>query len=221
MASLARLLVAADPAEAFALLDILHAEAGSLRASCMWVSEPVARDLGDLWAADEVSEFDVTLGLGRLQQSFRKLCLEADHNERPPERLRGCILIAPLPGEQHLMGAVFDAEMMWREGWDTHCEFPADNAALIQLVKREWFDVVDLSLSLAFKREDWMPRMAATIAAVRSASRNPKLVVVVRGRVFFDHDEPLPDLIHSVGADGASTAAVLVVPSFQRSVSSG
>ena len=34
-------------------------------------------------------------------------------------------------------------------------------------------------------------------------------------------DEPLPDLIHSVGADGASTAAVLVVPSFQRSVSSG
>jgi len=110
---------------------------------------------------------------------------------------------------------------MWREGWDTHCEFPADNAALIQLVKRDWFDVVDLSLSLAFKREDWMPRMAATIAAVRSASRNPKLVVVVRGRVFFDHDEPLPDLIHSVGADGASTAAVLVVPSFQRSVSSG
>ncbi|MDM7942035.1 MAG: BLUF domain-containing protein [Hydrogenophaga sp.] len=221
MASLARLLVAADPAEAFALLDILHAEAGSLRASCMWVSEPAARDLGDLWASDEVSEFDVTLGLGRLQQSFRKLCLEADHNERPQERLRGRILIAPLPGEQHLMGAVFDAEMMWREGWDTRCEFPEDTATLTRLVKREWFDVVDLSLSLAFSREDWMPRMAATIAAVRSASPNPALVVVVRGRVFFDHDEPLPELIHSVGADGASTAAVLVVPSFQASAARG
>ncbi len=221
MAGLARLLVATDPAEAFALLDILHAEAGSLRASCMWVSEPAARDLGDLWAADECSEFDVTLGLGRLQQSFRKLCLEADHNDRPQERLRGSILIAPLPGEQHLMGAVFDAEMMWREGWDTHCEFPEDNAALIKLVKRDWFDVVDLSLSLAFSREDWMPRMATTIAAVRSASRNPDLVVVVRGRVFFDHDEPLPELIHSVGADGASTAAVLVVPSFQKSAKGG
>lgn len=221
MAGLARLLVATDPGEAFALLDILHAEAGSLRASCMWVSEPAARDLGDLWAADECSEFDVTLGLGRLQQSFRKLCLEADHNERPQERLRGSILIAPLPGEQHLMGAVFDAEMMWREGWDTHCEFPEDNAALIKLVRRDWFDVVDLSLSLAFNREDWMPRMASTIAAVRSASRNPDLVVVVRGRVFFDHDEPLPELIHSVGADGASTAAVLVVPSFQKSAKGG
>jgi hypothetical protein len=221
MASLARLLVAADPAEAFALLDILHAEAGSLRASCMWVSEPAARDLGDLWASDEVSEFDVTLGLGRLQQSFRKLCLEADHNERPPERLRGRILIAPLPGEQHLMGAVFDAEMMWREGWDTRCEFPEDTPTLTRLVKREWFDVVDLSLSLAFNREDWMPRMAATISAVRSASLNPALVVVVRGRVFFDHDEPLPELIHSVGADGASTAAVLVVPSFQASAARG
>jgi len=221
MASLARLLVAADPAEAFALLDVLHAEAGSLRASCMWVSEPAARDLGDLWASDEVSEFDVTLGLGRLQQSFRKLCLEADHNERPPERLRGRILIAPLPGEQHLMGAVFDAEMMWREGWDTRCEFPEDTATLTRLVKREWFDVVDLSLSLAFNREDWMPRMAATISAVRSASLNPALVVVVRGRVFFDHDEPLPELIHSVGADDASTAAVLVVPSFQASAARG
>lgn len=221
MASLARLLVATDPAEAFALLDVLHAEAGSLRASCMWVSEPAARDLGDLWASDEVSEFDVTLGLGRLQQSFRKLCLEADHNDRPQERLRGRILIAPLPGEQHLMGAVFDAEMMWREGWDTHCEFPEDNAALIKLVKRHWFDVVDLSLSLAFNREDWMPRMAQTIADVRRASVNPALVVVVRGRVFFDHDGPLPELIHSVGADGASTAAVLVVPSFQASAARG
>ncbi len=221
MASLARLLVATDPAEAFALLDILHAEAGSLRASCMWVSEPAARDLGDLWASDEVSEFDVTLGLGRLQQSFRKLCLEADHNERPLERMQGRILIAPLPGEQHLMGAVFDAEMMWREGWDTRCEFPENTAALTKLVKREWFDVVDLSLSLAFNREDWMPRMASTISAVRSASLNPALVVVVRGRVFFDHDEPLPDVIHSVGADGASTAAVLVVPSFQASAARG
>lgn len=221
MASLARLLVATDPAEAFALLDILHAEAGSLRASCMWVSEPAARDLGDLWASDEVSEFDVTLGLGRLQQSFRKLCLEADHNDRPQERMRGRILIAPLPGEQHLMGAVFDAEMMWREGWDTRCEFPEDTATLTKLVKREWFDVVDLSLSLAFNREDWMPRMADTIAALRSASRNPDLVVVVRGRVFFDHDEPLPELIHSVGADGVSTAAVLMVPSFQKSALGG
>lgn len=221
MASLARLLVAADPAEAFALLDVLHAEAGSLRASCMWVSEPAARDLGDLWASDEVSEFDVTLGLGRLQQSFRKLCLEADHNDRPQERLRGRILIAPLPGEQHLMGAVFDAEMMWREGWDTRCEFPEDTATLTRLVKREWFDVVDLSLSLAFSREDWMPRMASTISAVRSASLNPALVVVVRGRVFFDHEEPLPEVIHSVGADGASTAAVLVVPSFQASAARG
>lgn len=221
MASLAMLLVAADPSEAFALLDILHAEAGSLRASCMWVSEPAARDLGDLWASDEVSEFDVTLGLGRLQQSFRKLCLEADHNDRPQERLRGRILIAPLPGEQHLMGAVFDAEMMWREGWDTRCEFPEDTATLTRLVKREWFDVVDLSLSLAFSREDWMPRMASTISAVRAASLNPALVVVVRGRVFFDHDEPLPEVIHSVGADGASTAAVLVVPSFQVSAARG
>lgn len=221
MASLARLLVATDPAEAFALLDVLHAEAGSLRASCMWVSEPAARDLGDLWASDEVSEFDVTLGLGRLQQSFRKLCLEADHNDRPQERMRGRILIAPLPGEQHLMGAVFDAEMMWREGWDTHCEFPEDNAALVRLVKKQWFDVVDLSLSLAFNREDWMPRMAQTITDVRRASVNPALVVVVRGRVFFDHDGPLPEVIHSVGADGASTAAVLVVPSFQASVARG
>jgi hypothetical protein len=156
-----------------------------------------------------------------LQQSFRKLCQETDHNDRPPERLRGRILIAPLPGEQHLMGAVFDAEMMWREGWDTHCEFPQDTASLTRLVKREWFDVVDLSLSLAFSREDRMPRMAATIKAVRSASLNPALIVAVRGRVFFDQDEPLPERIHSVGADGASTAAVLVVRSFQKSAAGG
>ena len=57
-AELARLLIAADPAAAFDLLGALHARAGSIAALCATLFEPVARALGDLWQADDCSEFE-------------------------------------------------------------------------------------------------------------------------------------------------------------------
>jgi hypothetical protein len=66
--------------------------------------------------------------------------------------------------------------------------------------------VLDLSLSAAFRREHWLPRLTKTIDAARHASRNPTLVVVVGGRVFAEHVA----LGAQVGADAASTTALHV-----------
>ena len=63
-----------------------------------------------------------------------------------------------------------------------------------------WIDVLDLSLSAAFRRKDALPRLARTIAHARRASRNPALVVIVGGRAFVEAGAAGPD----VGADLAS-----------------
>lgn len=215
MAELARLLVAADPAEAFALLDVLQSAAGSLLLYCATVAEPAARGLGDLWAADDCSEFEVSLGLGRLQQAFRRLSADTAYSRWQPHVAR-VVLVAPQPGEQHMLGAALDAELLWRAGWDAHCEYPVDDDALRALVAGTWFDAIDLTLSASFRREHWQSRMAASIAAARSASVNPGLVVVVGGRVFHDHASgPAP---FEVGADVASTTAAHIVQVLQRSL---
>ena len=95
---------------------------------------------------------------------------------------------------------------MWNAGWNPHCEYPRDDYALEALVAATWFDVLDLSLSAAFRRQQWLPRLQKTISAARHASRNPALVVVVGSRLFTEHLA----VGAQVGADAVSTTAVQV-----------
>ena len=103
-----------------------------------------------------------------------------------------------------MLGAVLDAEVLWRDGWDIQCEFPATDAALNTLVAEHWFEAIDLSLSAAFRREHWLPRVAKTIAAARRASVNPEIVVVVGGRIFYEQGANAT----LVGADAESATAL-------------
>jgi len=202
-AELARLLVATDPAPAYALIDDRRRQDGAIVPLSASLFEPTARQLGDLWLTDDCTEVDVTLGLCRLQLAARRVSageVPAAVAIRPGRR----VLVAPQPGELHLLTASLDAEVLWRAGWDIACEFPTSDDAVQGLVADTWFDALDLSLSAAFRREDWLPRMARTIMLARIASRNPALVVVVGGRIFFDRK----DAGDRVGADRASSTAL-------------
>ena len=197
---LARLLLGAEPDAAADLVVQLHSTAGSMVDLFAHVFEPTARRLGDLWHSDDCSELQLTLALCRLQASMRELCLGATRT-----KLLGlpAVLVVPQPGEGHILGAALDSELLWRAGWDTHAEFPASDGALDAMVAGTWFDALDLSLSAAFRREHWLPRLAQTIAHARSASLNPALVVVVGGRVFAEPGTA--DL--RVGADASCISA--------------
>jgi hypothetical protein len=201
--SLLALLIAADPRPAAAMLRRLYTRAGSLAPLCATVLEPAARGLGDLWLADECNQLSVTLGLARLQATIRQLTVEAT----PVTIGLPVVLVAPQPGEVHLLGASLDAELLWQSGWDTHREFPETDAALQATLAETWVDVLDLSLSPAMPREDWLSRMAATIASARIASRNPALTVVASGRAFFEQCEACA----TVGADASTTSALQIV----------
>jgi hypothetical protein len=202
---LADLLIAADQGAALELIQELKGAQSAVQPLYATLFEPAARSLGDLWNEDSCSEFDVTLGLSRLQTAVRLLAGAA----LPPMQTgiaQPLVLITPEPGEIHGLGATMDSEVMWNAGWSPHLEFPEDDKALQDLLSGTWFDVLDLSLSAAFRRDSWLPRLTKTIAGARAASRNPALVVAVGGRVF--NEEKAAGI--SVGADLASKTALHV-----------
>jgi hypothetical protein len=195
---LAELLVATDQAASLALIQELRSGHGNDKPLFAPVFEPAARSLGDLWADDLVTEFEVTLGLCRLQSAVRLLgagTRRADLRGEQPK-----VMIAPVPGELHQLVAALDSEWLMSEGWTPQSEFPEDDRALTDLLSTTWVDILDLSLSAAFRREESLPRLTRTIALARRASLNPNVVVLVGGRAFFEDQS----VGLGVGADLAS-----------------
>lgn len=204
-------LILAEPESAQALIAQFYAETHSLRQLCTQLLEPAARGLGDLWSTDDCSEVDVLIGLSRLQSSMR----ENVAGQVPLASLDApAVLIVPQPGELHLLSAVLDAESLHQRGWAPQSAFPASDAALQEMVSTTWFDALDLTLSTAFSRDHWLPRVADTIAHVRKASRNPALVIIVGGRGFVESAQNS----RQVGADNSSQTASDVAPLILQSL---
>ena len=204
-------LILAEPESAQELIAQFYAETHSLRQLCSQLIEPAARGLGDLWGSDDCSEVDVTIGLSRLQSSMR----ENVSGVVPLVSVDApAVLIVPQPGELHLLSAVLDAESLHQRGWAPQAEFPVSNTALQGMVSGTWFDALDLTLSTAFTRDHWMPRVAETIAQVRKASRNPALVIIVGGRGCMESTQKG----QQVGADHSSQTASDVAPLILQSL---
>ena len=204
-------LMLAEPESSQELIAQFYAETHSLRQLCTQLLEPAARGLGDLWGTDDCSEVDVSIGLSRLQSSMR----ESVAGQVPSVSVNApAVLIVPQPGEMHLLSAVLDAESLHQRGWAPHVEFPASNTQLQKMVSNTWFDALDLTLSTAFTRDHWMPRVAETIAHVRKASRNPALVIIVGGRGFIESTQTG----RKVGADYSSQTASDVAPLILQSL---
>jgi methylmalonyl-CoA mutase cobalamin-binding subunit len=109
----------------------------------------------------------------------------------------GRILLAPVPGEQHRFGlSVLDA-LFRQTGWDTAQVDTLKD--MRRQLRQDWFDVAGLSLSC----DVLFGQVKPTIQALRRASRNPSLFVMVGGRFFVDH----PERAAEVGADVAVTDA--------------
>lgn len=161
---------------------------------CMELLAPTARLLGEWWEQDLCTFVDVTVGVGRLQQGLRDL--SAGLSVRPLEgsALRR-VLLVPAPGEQHTFGLVMVSEFFREAGWDV-AGGPHPQIDQVALVRKDWFDVVGFSLAA----EVHLPRLKPAIAAVRKASLNPQLGILVGGPLFLRD----PGLAREVGADAVA-----------------
>lgn len=220
---LARLLLATEPTAAFALIDNLRADGRSMMQLCAGLFEPAARALGDLWMSDDCVDVEVTLGLGHLRTALRRISIDKSSIDGPRLHLPQphAVLVAPTPREPHLLGSAIASEMFWRAGWEVRCEFPDTDAVLSQLVRDRWFDVLDLSLSVAYGREHRLPAMAASIRAARQNSLNPALTVMVNGRVFYEHPPEETDVRADGTVPGAQGLIAAALTQIQRRKSEG
>lgn len=161
---------------------------------------PAARRLGDFWTCDTCTFTDVTVAMGRLQQLLRANSSAFGLNNISEGKAADRrVLLLPCPGEQHTFGLSIVAEFFYRAGWDVTTSFMQPSASLTQLVERQWFDAVGLSLADV----DGIPRLNDCVRQIRKASMNPKVPVLVGGSVFVLN----PGLLDTTTADAVITQA--------------
>ena len=158
---------------------------------------PAARRLGDYWNEDRISFTDVTIGLGRLQQVVRTLSWQVPPHGDEHHGVQSALFVS-CTGEQHTFGLFVIEDFFRRAGWRTWIETAAQDGDTHETVAHQWFDLVGLSAN----RETQGDEVKATIAAVRKASKNPDLFILVGGRLFEQH----PELVSAVGADATAVS---------------
>jgi MerR family transcriptional regulator, light-induced transcriptional regulator len=177
---------------------------------------PVARHLGSLWETDLCDFATVTVGVARLQRLMRELSPSfgagAPLSQAAHAYTHGqghgqsdtstpaygtaqarSILLTQAPDEQHSLGLSMVAEFFRRDGWLVNGGVGPYGGDPAMRAHAEWFDVVGFSLG----GEARLPWLREKIAAVRLASRNAGVVVMVGGPLFNAN----PGWVDHVGAD--------------------
>ncbi|MFN9746701.1 MAG: B12-binding domain-containing protein [Betaproteobacteria bacterium] len=164
---------------------------------------PAARELGAMWEQDRVDFATATVSLGRLQRLMRQLSPDFGREVEHPFHGRRVLLTQP-ESEQHMFGLSMVAEFFRREGWDVLGGVAGVGVEAVAWVRRDWFDVVGFSIG----SEVGLPWLRDTIAAVRLASRNPSLVVLVGGPLFSLYPERVDEVGADATTDGRSAPAL-------------
>lgn len=170
---------------------------------------PTARRLGEFWDDDICDFIDVTMGLWRLQEVVHEIACRFPV-ERQPIAIARRALFASMPGDQHSFGTVVIDELFRLGGWRTERVSDAGPADLLKRVSDDWVDMIGLTVSC----ECHIANLASMIAGMRKVSRNPRVCVMVGGRVFSAD----PDLAAQVGADGTARDAKLALKVADRLV---
>jgi methanogenic corrinoid protein MtbC1 len=204
--------IAPEDASAFAMLplrleaaglleevDALIAEGSSVETICLDLLAPAARMLGEMWDRDECDFLDVTMGLWRLQEVMREIAARSPA-DLPSLKVPRSALFSPMPGDQHNFGTLMIEEVFSRAGWQSEALVRPDRRDLLDRLGQRPFDMVGLTLA-----RDW-PSGAVTdlIRAMRNASANPRITVLVGGRMINEN----PGLVETIGADGTGVDAL-------------
>lgn len=196
VAELVELVLVRGESAAVAYVEAMRGNGAGAEALYLDLLAPVARRLGVMWEEDTCDFTEVTVGLWRLQAAMREL--SPSFLDQRTSRTDGPrILLVPLPGESHTFGLSMVYEFFRRAGWNAWSGPVTDSAELAWLVGRERVDVVGFSLSC----DERLETVYSEIRAVRRASLNPGLAVMVGGPPFVGN----PLLAAQLGADGTAT----------------
>ena len=198
--TLVDLVLALDQQAAADYVANLHANGTAAESLYLDLLTPTARRLGVMWAEDECTFADVTIGMVRLQHVMRELVPAflgphfAEGVQPRPNAPRA--LLVQMPGEQHGMGLAMVVAFFRRAGWNVANDPVADSDELISLVRRQSYGIVGISVSCSERIE----QLASAIAGIRRLSCNAGIGIMVGGPPFLEH----PQLAEMVGADATA-----------------
>jgi len=191
-----------DPAVAIDYVRHLMGSGVPFQDVLLELMAPAARVLGERWEEDQASFVEVALGVSRMHRILREF-------DGVPSHLWSNAgfglhaLLLPTPGEQHSFGLRLVQEFLLRESW-TVTNNPVDNVEQLgDLVAREHFDIVGLSLSGQTVVDPFME----SIRIVRRMSKNRHVRVIVGGHLFVEK----PELIELCGSDAYAVDAPATV----------
>lgn len=200
IAELARLVIGPENSDAMDYILGLRDRGLSLDMLHLELLEPAARYLGELWDDDNLDFFDVAIGVTRLQRLVHKF---AGLDAIAPYDDKRRALIVTTPGERHSFGNMMVQKFLRAGGWHV-CSCPgAEIEQISAIVAQEWIGVIGFSMSA----DNHIDSLASAVAAVRAASMNPDVGVMVGGPAFTRN----PQLALEVGADGTATNAPAAV----------
>ncbi len=200
VSELVRLLLEHDTPVALGFVDAVRRRGPGIESICLELLTPAARRLGELWDQDLCTFMQVTVGLSRLHGVLRELNPSFRSPGVTDSRDRGRrALLMPTPGEQHTFGLLMVGEFLRRAGWEVWTDFPGTQAELSAIVAGHWFAVAGFSLG----SEGRLDTLSSSIQALRRASRNRSIGVMVGGPIFLAH----PEYVSRVGADTAAADA--------------
>jgi MerR family transcriptional regulator, light-induced transcriptional regulator len=177
-------------------IDRLRRRGVSVETIFLELLGPAARRLGEMWTDDRCDFSTVTVGLGRIQRVLRELSPAFGSEVAAPPNGRRLFLTQP-DDEQHSLGLCMVAEFFRRSGWAVDGGLAGSGIDPVAAVQRDWYDVVGFSVG-SDKRTEWV---TARVAALRRASRNSAVAVLVGGPLFTVH----PEWGSRVGADATVT----------------
>lgn len=199
VASLTRMVLDDDDDACAGFVSALRERGVGLEQLYLGLIAPAARRLGAMWETDDCDFAQVTLGLWRLQNLMFDLAPQVPAGRAlragPPRRA----LLVAVPGSQHTLGLLMVSEFFRHAGWDVWSDPCASAGDLTALVRSEWFDLVGLSVGT----DGHVEALGSVILALRRASRNPDVAVMVGGAILAGR----PGLASEVAADFAAADA--------------
>jgi len=203
VAALAEQALAGDTDGATARIDRLRSQGRSLEEIYLQLLAPTAGHLRQLWSSDLCGFAEATLALWRLQQLIRNYSVEFRAEAERRETGRRALL-APTPREKHdlsyaMFYLVLMSEFFRRDGWEAWIEPEPTSREFAEVIRREWFDVVEFLVS----GDKQLDALASRIRMIRRESPNRSIGIMVYGQVFIEH----PELVLLVGADLTATDA--------------
>ena len=167
--------------------------------TCLELIADAARHLGQLWVDDRASFAEVTLGMFHLQKMVHDIAPMTRRRVVPPGTDPRTFLLLTLEGEQHCLAKTILANCFDSAGWRVTSHQVAGTDDVAGLVSGVDYDVVGFSMST----DVLVSRANQCIQAVRQASLNPQVVVMVGGALIL----ATPSLVGTLGADGTAPSA--------------